>query len=910
MFNLKEFQNSVVLEPLVEKLNKFINKNKTQKIIQLIYELDKLLDQQEYRVPVTYILSILAENNIDLIPNDIVKRVEPFLRSDNVKLKINSIIIIGFYLISNPKLRNNYFRLIGELLLDNSKDIRDNVYFFLMKLVKLDKNIVNSIKDIIFKSLSEEKNNENILSLTQLIFDYIENLSFNELILFRGILKSLISNFHDNRNSEIFLNLLGIIRKFFPGLKDQQLEAKGKKDLLDLLDHQFIMKKSNYTEISKKLDMSLKDYIKEINKSTEQEIKTTFYIKTKKNVIFIYELEFKKLLDFFERGKKISHENILQNFSEIIQDESELRDFVKTLIKLKIIKGYYSDIGYFYPTSHIRSSLINDLSQKGIIKLDKFNYIPPPFLSDIIKDIRNFQKDDLLLNKNKTSYYSLKQIQQQINQEAAKNSVIDLKSYRERLIESDFIKLIKNLPKDYLSNYHKGTQWLTNIGTQKISNEIQSSKIFGFFDITKNSKKLNIGQIFLYDVFLDIIDDRSGIWDKKKDVFYYSKYITEKIEKLSTISDEVEKKRQVDLLAKQLNIDRNHIETKLDENLKSIAKEIITKEQIDIHQYLEKTGMEIDSFMEFIDELGVRYFRKANLLVLKEEKIEEIKNDIKYMLLDKSKSDEYINLGTFDIKSNLIKEIIEDLLKNAKLKGIFYENEGEIFFYTEKGIRNLMLENYFLFSFKDLFYGKELNPNELSLIRNIFDDLITRKKLRGNFDEESLTFSSDEVLFAKDYNTVLYEFEKKVNSYLIVFESEYKKIKKILTKKDESIFPQEIKLIQEIIDKTNERYVWWRNGLDAYIRRANEKFLKDQGISLKKYKRMFTADQKEEIKFFEEDPEVIDHLNNFEAWVKIFNKLEVKYLSVIFYHKRITTNPNDIDSNKKFKELLDELLLV
>ncbi|MHA2087735.1 MAG: hypothetical protein ACW972_05645, partial [Promethearchaeota archaeon] len=195
------------------------------------------------------------------------------------------------------------------------------------------------------------------------------------------------------------------------------------------------------------------------------------------------------------------------------------------------------------------------------------------------------------------------------------------------------------------------------------------------------------------------------------------------------------------------------------------------------------------------------------------------------------------------------------------------------------------------------------------LMRNIFDDLISRKKLRGTFDEESLTFSSDEVLFAKDYNTVLFEFEKTVNGYIQTFELEYNKIKKILTKKEETIFPQEIKLIQEIIDKINGNYIWWRNGLDAFVRRANEKLLREQGVSVKKYKRMFSTEQKEEIKSFEEDPDVFDHLNNFKSWVKVFNKLEVKYPSVIFYNKRASTNPDDVESNKKLQELLKELFL-
>ncbi|MHA2036032.1 MAG: hypothetical protein ACW98X_06335 [Promethearchaeota archaeon] len=898
----------MVLEPIVSKLNKFLSKNKTQKIIQLIKDLEILLDQPEYNVSVTYILSVLVEHHINLVSQDILYRIVLFLNSDNIKLKVNSVIILGFFLITKPKLRNNYFQVFAKLLTDESKDIRDNVLFFFTELVNDDPDLINSVKDIIIESLFLESNKENIKSLL-MILSFCKELTFDELFLFRKISKSLIASFHDEKSVEIYNEILTLIERFFPSLKEQELKSLDIKNLLDALESKFLMKKTDFTEISKNSEITLKSYLKELNNSVGRENKIYFYTKTKKNTIFIYELESNKLLNFFERGIKISNENIRETFSEIIQNDLELKNFVKTIIKLSIVDGYYSDIGFFYPTSYIKSNLVSDLKKNGIIKLKKFNFIPPQVLRDIIKDIRISQKDNLLLGKNKITYYSLKMIQEQVNREAAKNSVVDLKTYRERVTEEDFINLIKNLPQDYLSNYHKGTQWLTNIGTLRISKEIQSSKIFGFFDIPKNSKKLNIGLMLLFDVFVNIVDDRSGIWDKNKEVFYYSKYLTEKIENLSSISDESEKKIQIDLLAKNLNINKNHIETKLDENLKLIAKEIIGHDQIEIQEYLEKTGMDLEAFMKYIDELGIVYFRKTDLLIFKKEKIEEAKNDIRFMLLDKSKSVDFLNLGTFDIKSNLIKDLIFELLKDGKLKGIFYENEGEILFYTERGISSLMLENSFLFSFKDLFYGKELSLEEIDLMRNIFDDLISRKKLRGTFDEESLTFSSDEVLFAKDYNTVLFEFEKTVNGYIQTFELEYNKIKKILTKKEETIFPQEIKLIQEIIDKINGNYIWWRNGLDAFVRRANEKLLREQGVSVKKYKRMFSTEQKEEIKSFEEDPDVFDHLNNFKSWVKVFNKLEVKYPSVIFYNKRASTNPDDVESNKKLQELLKELFL-
>ncbi|MBY8990577.1 MAG: hypothetical protein KGD58_07475 [Candidatus Lokiarchaeota archaeon] len=909
MFNLKEFQNDSVLEPLVDKLNKILSKNKTQKVIKVIEELEILLNQPENVVATTYILSILVEHDSKLITEGIIQKTETLLNSDNPKLRVNSILIIGFKLLTSPDLVNTYFKVLAKYLIDNSVDVRDNVHFFLHELVKVNPNLVEDIKDSIINSLSIEKNKENQLSLFNLL-SFCKELDFNQSFELREISKSLISSYSDDTNSEITPLLFKIITQFFPKMKEIKIEILSIDELLELLDSQFLMKRHNFTQILKKSNITLKDYLKEIEKSDLNDKKILFYTRNKKNSIFVYELEKIKLINFFKEGLKLSTKEFQDTFSQIIQNDSELKLFINTLINLKIINGYYSDLGIFYSYDHFKSEMANNLIQNGIINIRKYNYLPPEFIGNIIKDIKKSQKDKLLSGKEEKSYYSLKKIKEQINVEAAKNSVIDLKSYRERLRDKDFIDLIKNLPKEYLTNYRKGTQWLTNLGTLKISNEIQSSKIFGFFDINKNSKKISISQILLIDVFDHLVDARSGIWDKRREVFYYSKYLTEKIETIRLISDEGEKANQIKLLANELGIDENLILTKIDENLEFIAKEITKKEQINVREYLEKTGMDLDSFMKFIDEIGITFFKKDDLFIFDPAKIEEAKNDIKYMLLDKSKSEDSIILGNLNIKSDLVKELIKDLLKDGKLKGLFHEDEGEIQFFTERGIRNIMLENSFIFSFNDLFYGKDLNQEEIDLMRLVFNDLVKSGKLKGTFDEETLTFSSDEVIFANDYNTVLFEFEKNVNNYIFIFESEFERIKKILTKKEETIFPQEIKLIQEIIDKINEKYVKWRSGLDAFIRRFNKKFLRDQGVSTKGYREMFSTGEKKEVKSFEEDQEVHEHMKNFEAWVKLFNRIEVKFPNIIFYQKRLINNQQDKDTRFKLMELSSELNLI
>ena len=61
MFNLEEFEQDQVIYPLIEKLNKLLDKNKTEKIEKVIKKLEELLENQEHAISITYILSILCQ---------------------------------------------------------------------------------------------------------------------------------------------------------------------------------------------------------------------------------------------------------------------------------------------------------------------------------------------------------------------------------------------------------------------------------------------------------------------------------------------------------------------------------------------------------------------------------------------------------------------------------------------------------------------------------------------------------------------------------------------------------------------------------------------------------------------------------------------------------------------------------
>ncbi|MEJ2252571.1 MAG: hypothetical protein P8Y97_23285, partial [Candidatus Lokiarchaeota archaeon] len=549
-----------------------------------------------------------------------------------------------------------------------------------------------------------------------------------------------------------------------------------------------------------------------------------FYTREKtQNKTIFYVLDRKKLSDFFDKENKISRQEILKTFSDIIK-ESDLSLFIETLIKINILNGYLSEF-YYYPKKYILREIEDDYNMEGIIKVSDYNYL----------------------------------------------------------------------------------LWLTNIGKFRIEEEIKNSKIIGFFDLERIAEKLDINKLFLTEIFSQEIDPRSGIWNREKNIFYYSKFLNTKIERISKIEDNQEKEEMIQSLARDLNVNRNHIEDKLDENLKSLGEEIKQQDMIKISEYLEKTGMNLERFMKFITNLGLNYFRQGDKLIFNQSEIEKAKTDIKNMLLQKSHSEDYITLSNIDIKSDLIKGLINDLKELGTLKGIFYEEGDVIKFYTERGIKNLMLENSLLFSLYDLFYGKELTKEELDLLKEIFYDLFNNKKLEGIFDEETLTFMNQEIIFANDYNAYLDEFEKTTNSYIDKFNSEFKKIKKILTKDEKTIYPQEIETIQKSIDKINEKYILWRSSLEAYIRRINVELLRKQGYKVREYRK--AKEEGKEIKSFADDERVKDLMEGFNLWIRLFNNLELKYENIIYYKKHLKRK-SDEETLEKLKSLMLELNLV
>jgi len=431
MFDSEDFREYESVLPLVDKLNRYLKKEKHDKVLKIINDLYDLLNNEKLAIPITYIFSVLAEDDIELIKAKTIQKIEDFLMSEDEKLQLNSIIIIGFYMLKNQKRIESFLPKFIELLEVKSNEVLENVYFFLLNILEIKPKIFCSYKNGILQHLKYEKNEKNQLSLLKFI-EPCSDFGFDELYEFKYIASQLFSQYKEKNELLIYSTLISILSSLFPSFKDGDFEEIDYESLINEINNLFIMKKYNLTKISKEENINLKEFINRRKKSPLNENIISFYIQNKEeNQSFFYEIEKSGFTTFFDSSSKISGDSILATFSQIIKNESELKLFMKTLLKLKIIDGYFSDLNFFYPYIYLKDLLLKDIQEKGLVRIDKFNYIPLEVLRDIIKDISENTKEILLIGKNEKSYYSLKKIIQNINITAAKKSSIDLKSYQE-----------------------------------------------------------------------------------------------------------------------------------------------------------------------------------------------------------------------------------------------------------------------------------------------------------------------------------------------------------------------------------------------------------------------------------------------------------------------------------------------
>ncbi|HEY0087621.1 MAG TPA: hypothetical protein VGB37_02190, partial [Candidatus Lokiarchaeia archaeon] len=263
MLKEEEFTEYPPIFTIVEQINKLYSKNKIEKISKLIDELESLIDDPDLILPTSYVLSVIAEENVELIKKELITKLEKLLKSNNFKIQTNIISILGFFVLANSNFIQEYFPSFIELIDVEDQDLRDNLHYFIQDFLKNNANLFNFYIYKILNALLIENNQENVvLLLKYLDFIKLEATTFNDLYQLRNILKLLIQNYSKDKTTDLFLIIIKILSKFYPSLQDINFQSLTVAEINNLLDNTFLMKKSIFKGFNE-----LKDIITKIKNS-------------------------------------------------------------------------------------------------------------------------------------------------------------------------------------------------------------------------------------------------------------------------------------------------------------------------------------------------------------------------------------------------------------------------------------------------------------------------------------------------------------------------------------------------------------------------------------------------------------------------------------------------------------------
>ncbi len=910
MFNTSDFEEYTQIIPLVEDLNYSFKNDKLKQINKICNRLLKLSHKKGYQTPLSYIFSIVAEDHSITLPEKVISACITWLKSSDNSVKVNSIAIIGLYLEQNKietQKTEEIYPLFFDLLLDKSDDVRSNTIYFLLELRSKIK--FSQYYERVVHSLKEETSKQNISTLLEFL-SYCSKvkLKINQLIELLALLCSLVKSYDKDDYPEIWNNLVSCVDLFIPfpdGIDSLDSEVQ---EVVEHLQNYLIMTRICHSKPDNVLEYNEKYFRAIINSHkipTNNNILFFYVVSDDTNELFIYHFEKETFCRFFTQEKGLPFHQLQAEFADI-SNKKELEHLISTLLTTKRIKGYFSKLGTFFSEKYIITLIKHSLKTKGQVRTDSFKFLPGNVVLRTIQDIIKESDDMILKGRDPKQYISSNYIYNKLANIARQQNSISLERYQQFLTKRSFLRLLEGIPTDYLTEYFRRTQLLTNLGMTRILEKLKHSEVIGYYSISQIAQDLNIDRNLVKDVITDIIDPVGGIPDKTRDVFYYTHYIMNKLQKADSIFDEEKRNKFVKNVARTLNVHEYRILKSMKDHMVAIEAEIRDKNQIKISHYMKLTGLDLSQFMDFIEKLDLDYLKRGDLLIFNPMRIEHAKNEIKNNLLDQARRKNKILLSSqhFEMTGRLLNTLAQELYEEEKLKGIFYHDGKRNVFFTSDGLTKILLKNQFHFSLEDLFPGKEFTPKEIEFLKNIVKHLVKDKKMDGNFDEEKFIFSSHDMEFARDHEDLFLGFDTLLSKYLQKFQKVHQKIKSILLNKESVIRPQAIASIDKILRTIQSQFNFWRGEIDGYIANANDILYKKKGLSKEKAKELA---EKYNLPTFDQDPHVFKLHNQFREWTTLFNAIEFRYKSIIFHQKRLEREPENKASQVELKSLLEQL---
>ncbi|MBD3216064.1 MAG: hypothetical protein GF311_25855 [Candidatus Lokiarchaeota archaeon] len=851
---LSKFSDNDIIYSLASKLKTSLEKGASDGELSRITKLlIQLLRKRKNTTKASYLLSLIAEQNpyeLSLIYRNIIVKL---LEIEKAKTRVNLAIILGEYILINR--RSSTFEEDLEILIslinDSNSQVRNNAIIYLLKLNSIDS-----------KYLSHPKFIKHLLELHSTTDDTTIKTDLRTLLNTQPIL------FLDQYN------------KLIPNTPKNML----KTDLTDYLKFRNIRQDEFFAE-----------YFKYIKTKNTLYIVSRFHSRFHPHLIELKQDSFEK---FYTQDKKLSPEMINIFFCPIFSSSHQVRKLMKILIIQKILKGYYSNTGFYYSTEYFVKLLLSEVNAVGKISLEAFSHYPKRFLFRALTKIQSKYHIDLLWNTKNTEVYSFSKIITSIASQSHNSPIINFNHYHVIFNSKDYEKLLE-LSKNrglILEEYEHNNIFLTTMGKNLLTNYLTDSKQIGKFSTREIYEATRIPEEISILFFRNHTDPRIGLYNKSFTLFYYNSYLNRFIRDKS-FQDVIK------VLAKMLGKAPEVISEQLNRNRLSLIKEIDEKKEVSIHEYTEKLGVSQEGFVKLLNTRKLVFLKQGDTLLFDTAKIDQEKRRLKQVIIEltQNEDDFELNEKQFKLPETFAYDITRKLLENKKIKGMLYrDHESNKFrFITENGLKTTFEENKYKISLRELFPEKKIYLEiETELINNVIKELIKEEKLTGEYSEESMKFISTNLRDAETYPEIVNGIVRKGEEFISYYETGLRRIFRILKIRERILTPKQIERGRNIIENIVKNHKKWFDEFDAIIHRTIQHYKEDKKIS--KNSEVIT------VKKLTDNPQIKELTDLLVRYRAKLNRLAVKYDELLYLRRKYFKDRLNFKLKSKFEKLLQE----
>lgn len=559
-----KLRNNKELKDLVKEVKKFISpenneekgflkksKNRAKipqdtqrqrKIEELYCRLYDLLEKKkESHLKLTYLISQLAEDNYEFLPESLLPKIQNFVHSESatIEVKINLYTILGGFLLKNPQKHYKIAEDFSYMLQSKKEAVKSNSLYFLEEATKQGGQLsIPTLTNLIYAFLTEPKNatekNKDTYATDMRTMQNILKSQKNFLILHERLLIAGYLSFNNNSKipTSIKAPIEECILELFP--KIRPLSQKKRQEYIMNIALQNRFNVSDYlTYFSITIDEFKQEYAV-LEKLAPPN--TLIRIPLKKfphKQWYLYEFERKGLDDFFNNCGPLLTDDQLRDFFKICKNTItpyEIGYVIRHLLDNHFLSGgYCHKKNQFYAKQYILKQLENDIRQKGKIRRKKYRYLSKKTLLAYLRNLELGTHQIFLTSLKNTYIYLLKELIYTIQDIASKQAVLYLAIFPAVFPKKHVELILEECQKKrlILLEHSLDDTYLTALGKTKVVNYIGIHKWDGFIDLKNAAEEVKIPTPLLKGVLEEVLESHEGIFNLPGSIYYFIDHLIE-----------------------------------------------------------------------------------------------------------------------------------------------------------------------------------------------------------------------------------------------------------------------------------------------------------------------------------------------------------------------------------------------